>query len=71
MDIKRTRQIKNHSSRDEIPEKNCNTHCMTIKKNQDIIKELNTHSFIEKINKYKKNGYNMSAEWTDLDSCAP
>jgi len=71
MDIKRTRQIKNHSSRDEIPEKNCTYTLYDHKKNQDIIKELNTHSIIEKINKYKKNGYNMSAEWTDLDSCAP
>jgi hypothetical protein len=41
------------------------------KKNQDIIKELNTHSITEKINEYKRNGYNTSAEWTDLESRAP
>jgi hypothetical protein len=38
------------------------------KRNQDIIQELKKNKFWEKLTTIKVNGYDMFAEWTDLNS---
>jgi hypothetical protein len=68
LDIKGTRQIHNHSSKDEILRKTIKYALFGGKENQDTMKEFRTQPVLEKLSNYKHKWIQHAADWTDLNS---